>query len=126
MKEKKFNLIEKMKKRAERYGVNVRVFLWIYFGSMILIYGSAYIILSAIGFFNIKLVDIINFQWVTAFRLRLNNPIVLFGLIIHLLGWISPYLYVAIAGKGLKSYVRVIILGIGILLIVVLGGLLKI
>ncbi len=123
MKEKKFNLIEKIKEKAKKYKVNIRTFLWIYFGSMFPVYGGAYIILHAMGVFNIKLIDLVNFRWLTS---ELSSPMVLLGLTIHLLGWISPYVYIAIAGKGLKPYIRAIILIIGIFLIVALGGFLKI
>ena len=101
---------KKLERTAAAYRVNLRVLAAIYLFSFIPVWGGAALMIGASGLLD------------HGFRSPLRacdfrNGTVMAGAGIHMVGWLLPYLYIEIRGKGLPWYAHAgvaLLLGLGV------------
>jgi hypothetical protein len=100
-----------MEQWSAAYGVSLRVLAAIYVLSAVPIWGGAAIMLAGSGILK----GLASFP-ATFRECDFRNGVVIAGAVIHLLGWLSPYLYLEIAGRNLPWFVHAVVtlfLGLG-------------
>lgn len=99
--------VRKLFRKAEEYGVSPKVFIALYLFSFLPVYGGAYLMVKGSGITSIPFKDLLAFKLE---GLQMNNETVISGFLINQAGWALPYLYVAVAGRRFKWYIRLAVL----------------
>ena len=90
--------------KAQKYNVNITVFIVIYIFSLFPYYLGVYLVLRGSGVFSIRFGDLTHFDFS---GLSHNNNLIIWGLLINRLAWALPYLYVLLVGKGVRWYIHI-------------------
>lgn len=93
----------RLRQRALRHNVNPTIFIVIYIASFLPYYLGIYLVLRGSGILSIGFWDLISFDFS---GLTFRNPWIIWGLLINRLAWAIPYLYLEIAGRGLRWYLH--------------------
>lgn len=92
----------------EKYGINIWIFLYIFFISEVFFNLGIYLILKGSGFFRIRIKDILHFK---LSGVTTKHPLVYYGFFINRVAAIAPWLYVLGVGyKKLPIYISLLIL----------------
>ncbi|MFA5026146.1 MAG: hypothetical protein WC503_06600 [Candidatus Shapirobacteria bacterium] len=91
------------------YNINIKILILIYLFSFIPVYGGAFLILYSI----LKKVDLKNLLKLRFSGINLKDKKAFFGLIVFIVGWFLPYLYILFFGKNLSIIVYLLVIFIG-------------
>lgn len=95
--------IRNVLRKAKEYGVNPKIFLTLYLFSFLPFYGGVYLMVKGAGITSVTFRNLIAFK---VEKLQINNELIFWGFLVNQAGWTLPYLYVVMAGRRFKWYIR--------------------